>query len=108
MIAHLIESCLHSLSAISYGPQTTEESGELLMSQFSLNLSCHAGVTFEPLQNVDGGRWRGYHGRQDPYSVKIWVVLRFTLSGQLVKGLPLHVQNPELLSNHCMVFYYQI
>jgi len=85
MIAHLTEKWLHSLSAASYGPHKTPESSKSSTSWCSVDSSSHAGLSFGPLQRVDGDHLRSYHSHQDLYSVTMYVVLCFALTGQLVQ-----------------------
>jgi len=81
---HLTETCLQSLSATSYGPHETGKSGITSTSRCSVNSSSRAGLSFGPLQTVDGDHSRGYHSHQDPYSVTMYGVLCFALTGKLV------------------------
>jgi len=85
MIAHLTQKCHYSQSATSDGPHQTPEYSKSSLSCCLVDSSSHAGLTFGPLQRVDGDYSRGYHSHQDPYSFTMCVVLCFALTGQLVE-----------------------
>jgi len=69
MKVHQTATCLHSLSATSYGPHKTPELGKSLSSWCLVHSSSHEGLLFAQLQHGDGDHWRGYHSHQDQYSV---------------------------------------
>jgi len=84
LMVHQTATCLHTLSAASYGPHETPESGKWLSSWCSVDSSSHTGLSFGQLQSVVWEQSLGYHSHQGPYSVTMCVVLGFALAGQLV------------------------
>ena len=85
LMVHQTAKCLHSVSAASYSPLETPESGKSSTLWYSVDSSSHAGLSFAQLQRVDGDRSHGYYSHQDQYSVTMCVVLSFALARHLVQ-----------------------
>jgi len=105
MMAHPMEKCYHTLSATSYCPHVTPGSGESLTWWCFVNTSCHAGLSFVPLQNVDGDHSRRNHSHQDLDPVTMRVGLGIAQIGQLV---PMHAAGCSMprtsdIRPHCVL-----
>jgi len=85
MIVHHTATCFNTLSAVSYCPHRTPESGKSSMLWCSVDLSSFVDLSFGPHQNVGGDELGGYHRHQDTYSITLYLVLCCALAGQLMQ-----------------------
>jgi len=85
LTVHQTAMCLQCLPAVLYRPHKPPESGIASMPWCSVDSSCHAALSFVPLQVSGGDPSSCYRSNQNQYSVTMCVVRGFALAGQLMQ-----------------------